>query len=81
MSASISRRGGRLLSLAHSFASLIAEMNYAQRRMNVLRTACDGYLTEPDKPPATYAEFLARTSGVLLHEPAARARMSGRLVG
>jgi hypothetical protein len=81
MSASTSRRGGRLLSLAHRFATLVAELNYAQRRMYVLRTAHDRYLPEPDKPPATYAEFLARTSGVLLHEPAARARMSGRLVG
>jgi hypothetical protein len=76
-----SRRDGRLLSLAHRFASVIAEMNRAQRRMTVLRTAHDAYMIEPDKPPATYAEFLARTSGVLLHEPAARTRMSGRPVG
>ena len=69
------------MNLVQHIARVIAEMNYAQRRMDVLRTAHDRYMTEPDNPPATYAEFLMRTSGVLLHEPPARARMSGRPVG
>ena len=81
MSGGIPRHTGRRPSLARRIAAVIAEMNYAQRRMNVLRTAHDRYLTAPDNPPATYAEFLVRTSGALLHEPAARARMSGRPVG
>jgi hypothetical protein len=45
----------------------------------VLRTAQDRYLLEPDESPDSYAEFLARTSGVLLHEPSARFR--GRRTG
>jgi hypothetical protein len=65
---------GRLRRLASSITAVITEMNEAQRRISVLRTAQDRYLTEPDEPPDTYAEFLARTSGVLLHEPSARAR-------
>jgi len=65
---------GRLRRLARSITAMITEMNEAQRRISVLRTAQDRYLTEPDEPPDTYAEFLARTSGVLLHEPSARAR-------
>jgi hypothetical protein len=81
MSGGTSRQAGRLKSLARSFATVIAEMNYAHRRMSVLRTAHDRYMVEPDKPPATYGEFLVRTSGVLLREPPARARMSGRPVG
>ena len=81
MSGSIPGQTGRIRSLARRFATLIAEMNYAQRRMDVLRTAYDRYLTEPDTPPATYAEFLVRTSGALLHEPAARVRVLGRPVG
>ena len=81
MSAGSPRHAGRLPSLARRFARLIAEMHYAQRRMHVLRTAPDRYLPDPGNPPATYAEFLVRTSGALLHEPAARARISGRIVG
>jgi hypothetical protein len=49
-------------------------MNYAQRRLQVLRGAPDRYLIHPDEPPATYDEFLARTSGLLLHEPPASRR-------
>ncbi|HSZ41733.1 MAG TPA: hypothetical protein VK817_17385 [Trebonia sp.] len=50
------------------------EMNDIQRRALALRTATDRYLHDPGKPPDTYAEFLMRTSGVLMHEPSARAR-------
>jgi hypothetical protein len=59
---------------ARRVASVVAEMNEAQRRMYVLRTAQDRYLFQPDEPPETYAEFLARTSGWLLHEPPANRR-------
>jgi hypothetical protein len=50
------------------------EMHDTQQRVMALRTATDRYLDDPGKPPETYAEFLMRTSGVLVHEPSARAR-------
>jgi hypothetical protein len=59
---------------ARRVTAVVAEMNEAQRRLAVLRTAQDRYLFEPNEPPATYAEFLARTSGWLLHEPPADSR-------
>jgi hypothetical protein len=49
-------------------------MNEAQQLMLVRRTAMDRYVDHPDAAPDTYQEFLARTSGVLLHEPPARRR-------
>jgi hypothetical protein len=63
-----------LRQLAGRLAAAVSEMNYAQRRLQVLRTAPDRYLMEPDEAPATYDEFLARTAGLLLHEPSARRR-------
>lgn len=60
--------------IAGKIASTVAEMNEAQRRMTVLRTAPDRYLLQANDPPDTYAEFLARTSGALLHEPPAGCR-------
>jgi hypothetical protein len=62
--------------LARRMLSVIAECARAQRRMTELATAPDRYLLKPDEAPATYAEFLYRTSGVLRHEPAARRRAS-----
>ena len=59
---------------ARRLRAVIAECNYAQRRMAELTTAPDRYLFNPDAAPETYAEFLYRTSGVLRHEPTARAR-------
>ena len=59
---------------ARRVAAVVAEMNEAQRRMAVLRTAQDRYLLNPNEPPATYDEFLGRTSGQLLHEPPASRR-------
>ena len=66
----------QLRHLAGKIAAVVAGMNEAQRRMGVLRAAQDRYLTRPDEPPATYAEFLARTSGPLLHEPPASRRIA-----
>lgn len=60
--------------LASRVTAAVSEMNYAQRRMVELRLALDRYMIEPDEPPVTYQEFLARTAGLLLHEPAARER-------
>ena len=57
--------------------ALIAECNYAQRRLAVLRLSPDRYVTVPDQGPETYREFLFRTSGLLAHEPSAAERMLG----
>ena len=62
-------------------ADLVAECNYAQRRMLALRTSPDVYGADRNKAPDTYAEFLFRTSSALLHEPAASGRGHGRPVG
>ena len=61
----------QLRRVARRIAAVVAEMNGAQRRMTVLRAAQDRHLIKPDEAPATYAEFLARTSSPLLREPAA----------
>jgi hypothetical protein len=71
----------RLRALARKVASIVEECNYAQRRAIALRTAPDRYVIGKDQAPADYAEFLFRTSGVLLHEPAARSRAGGQFVG
>ena len=62
-------------------ADVIAECNYAQRRLTTLMTNPDTYLTDRDKAPDDYAEFLFRTSGALAREPAASRRANGQLVG
>ena len=61
--------------VAGKVADVIREMNEAQRLMLVRRTAMDRYVRNPGAAPDTYDEFLARTSGVLLHEPSARKRV------
>jgi hypothetical protein len=67
--------------LGQRVAMIIAECNYAQRRMAILRMTPDAYLDNRDKAPADYAEFLFRTSGGLLHEPGAARRANGQFVG
>jgi hypothetical protein len=64
----------QLRRLAGRIAAAIAEMNEAQRRIVMLRASLDRYTLQPDEPPDTYNEFLARTSGLLLHEPPASRR-------
>jgi hypothetical protein len=61
--------------VAGKLADTVREMNEAQRLVLVLRTATDRYAENPGATPDTYDEFLARTSGVLLHEPSAHKRM------
>ena len=68
-------KGNQLRSLAGKIADAVSEMNYAQRRMATLRLSLDLYMFEPDEAPATYHEFLARSSGPLLHEPSASRRI------
>ena len=67
MKATVRRVAGKL-------ADTVREMNEAQRLMLVMRTATDRYVQGPQAAPDTYDEFLARTSGLLLHEPPARKR-------
>jgi hypothetical protein len=57
--------------------TIIAECNYAQRRLAVLRLSPDRYVAAPDQAPDTYREFLFRTSGLLAHEPSAAERALG----
>lgn len=71
------QRFRRMRGLARKLAAVISECRYAQRRMAVLRTSPDTYSTSPDTAPDTYAEFLFRTSGMLMHEPSAQARSGG----
>jgi hypothetical protein len=41
----------------------------------------EAHLDNRDRAPADYAEFLFRTSGTLLREPAAARRANGQFVG
>lgn len=70
-----------ITTLARRIAAIVAECNYAQRRMTILKTSPDAYLTARDQAPDDYAEFLFRTSGALLREPDAGRRAHGQLVG
>ena len=63
-----------LARLARRVADVLGECDYAQRRIFSLMTTADAYLTDGDQAPDSYAEFLFRTSGCLLHEPAAASR-------
>ncbi len=65
--------------VANRVARVVAECDYAQRRSFAIMTNPDSYLTDRDQAPDTYAEFLFRTSGALLHEPASARRAHGRL--
>jgi hypothetical protein len=67
MRSTVRRAAGKL-------ADAVREMNEAQRLMLVLRNAPDRYVADPGAAPDTYDEFVARTSGPLLHEPSARRR-------
>ena len=68
-----------LVRFGQRIANIVAECNYAQRRSFAIMTNPDSYLTYRDKAPDTYAEFLFRTSGGLLHESASGQRPHGRL--
>ena len=72
---------GTLARFGRRIADIVAECNYAQRRMLALRTSPDAYRPDRSQAPDDYAEFLFRTSSALLHEPTASGRAHGRLVG
>jgi hypothetical protein len=67
-------KAAQLRRLVGKVAAVVGEMNEAQRRMIILRSAPDRYLLNSDEAPATYHEFLARSSGPHLHEPPASRR-------
>lgn len=72
-------RNTALIRVARRIAAIHAEISYAQHRVDAIRTNPDLYLTDGDKMPETYAEFLFRTSGVLVREPiAARGQLVAR---
>ena len=62
-------------------AAIVAECNYAQRRLTILEDDSGHVPHHGDQAPDDYAEFLFRTSGALLREPDARHRADGRFVG
>jgi hypothetical protein len=74
-------RTNALTRFGQRVAGLVAECNYAQRRVFMLQTNPDAFLAERDKAPDDYAEFLFRTSSPLLHEPAAGGRRHGQSFG
>ena len=74
-------RTNALTRFGRRVAGFVAECNYAQRRVFVLRTSPDAFVADRDKAPDDYPEFLFRTSSPLLHEPAAAGRAHGQLVG
>jgi hypothetical protein len=71
---------GRMLGIARRVAAAVAECHEARRRLYVLNASADRHLLDPDRPPENYREFLFRTSGPLLREPAAEKRALGRVV-
>ena len=64
------RRASWIASLARRIRDTAGEMHYASTRVTTLRLS----LEQSDQAPDTYAEFLLRTPGVLVHEPPARCR-------
>jgi hypothetical protein len=66
--------------LARRLRSVVAECNYAQWRLAVLRLSPDSYVFQPQEAPDTYDAFMYRTWGLLPHEPSAAERAAGRLV-
>jgi hypothetical protein len=66
-----------LRTLARRLGVVVAECNYAQRRVTELKVSPERYLTQPSRAPDTYREFLMRTGGLLIHEPSAARRSAG----
>ncbi len=68
-----------LTRLVRRVAAMLADIDYAQRRLDAIRMNPDSYLTDANVGPRDYREFLFRTSGPLLHEPPAARRAGGQL--
>ena len=65
---------------ARCVADVVEECNYAQRRLYELRIDPERYVPGCHRAPATYGEFLFRSSGPPWREPAARERAAGAQV-
>jgi hypothetical protein len=65
---------------ARCVADVVEECNYAQRRLYELRIDPERYALDCNQAPATYGEFLFRSSGQPWQEPAARERAAGAQV-
>jgi hypothetical protein len=65
---------------ARCVADAVEECNYAQRRLYELRMDPGRHVLESDMAPATYGEFLFRSSGRPWQEPAAGERAAGAQV-
>lgn len=65
--------------IVRKIASVIQECQFAQRRLDALRTGPDLYSEQPNVAPDNYAEFMFRTSGVAMREPSAYERQHGAL--
>jgi hypothetical protein len=76
----MARQTNVLIRFGRRVAGFVAECDYAQRRLFQLQTTPDPYLADPNQAPDDYAEFLFRSSNVLLREPAAAGRAHGRSV-
>lgn len=69
-----------LRAIARRLGAVVADCNYAQRRVNQLHSSLDGYLPDPDHAPDTFQEFVMRTSGLLMREQSAGRRSAGPAV-
>ena len=65
---------------ARRVADVVEECNYAQQRLYELRLDPERYALDSDRVPATYSEFLFRSSGPQWREPAATERAAGARV-
>jgi hypothetical protein len=65
---------------ARRVADVVEECNYAQQRLCELRLDPERYALDSDRVPATYGEFLFRSSGPGWREPAATERAAGAQV-
>jgi hypothetical protein len=73
------RRAGSALARAFRRAhAAMRRFNDQQRRFAARQMSVDRLMAQPDRAPENYSEFLFRTSGPLLYEPSATARLSGR---
>jgi hypothetical protein len=69
-----------LRALARRVGGVVAECNYAQRRLAVLQASPERYWMEPGQAPGSYQVFLLLTSRKLAHEPSAAQRSAGAAV-
>ncbi|HEY1345722.1 MAG TPA: hypothetical protein VGF54_12090 [Streptosporangiaceae bacterium] len=65
---------------ARRVADVVEECNYAQQRLYELRLDPERYALDSDRAPATYGEFLFRSSGPPWREPTAGERAAGAQV-